>query len=172
MVDKNWDLKKFVTFVRETYRISWKEIYWKVWSYLHLLRCDRCQEFYPIAEMGFCKFHESSPKVKIGAAGPFGSTYEYSCCNEQVDVYQVLNGVKGVSGCQQVLHETRSLFNVPKERHKKILDRIIAHQLIILENPSGQIIEKIVLEEKSKGGTVPGTGNCFVTPEQTTNATT
>jgi len=37
IMDKNWDLKKFVTFVRETYRISWREIYWKVWSYLYLL---------------------------------------------------------------------------------------------------------------------------------------
>ena len=42
VIDRNWDLKKFVTFVRETYRISWKEIYWKVWSYLYLVRCDRC----------------------------------------------------------------------------------------------------------------------------------
>lgn len=36
MVDKDWDLKKFITFVRETYRISWKEIYWKVWAQLKL----------------------------------------------------------------------------------------------------------------------------------------
>ena len=42
VIDRNWDLKKFVTFVRETYRISWKEIYWKVWSYLNLIRCERC----------------------------------------------------------------------------------------------------------------------------------
>jgi hypothetical protein len=38
IMDRNWDLKKFVTFVRETYRISWREIYWKVWSYLYLLK--------------------------------------------------------------------------------------------------------------------------------------
>jgi len=52
VIDRTWDLKKFVTFVRETYRISWKEIYWKVWSYLFLIKCDVCQRFYPIAEMG------------------------------------------------------------------------------------------------------------------------
>lgn len=166
VVDKNWDLKKFVTFVRETYRISWKEIYWKVWSYLQLLKCDRCQEYYPIAEMGFCRFHEASPKVKLNSAGPFGSMYDYSCCNEQVDVYQVLNGVKGVSGCQTQLHETRSIYNVPKEKQKKIIDRIIAHQLIILENPTGAIIEKIKLEEKSKHGPVAGTGLCVTVTEQ------
>jgi len=81
VIDRNWDLKKFVTFVRETYRISWKEIYWKVWSYLHLIKCDRCQEFYPIAEMGVCKQHKTSPKVKMNLTGPFGSSYEYPCCS-------------------------------------------------------------------------------------------
>ena len=99
VVDKAWDLKKFVTYVRETYRISWKEIYWKVWSYLHLIKCDRCHEYYPIAEMGYCRYHSVAPKVKMNLHGPFGSTYEYSCCNNQVDVYQVLNGTKGDSGC-------------------------------------------------------------------------
>ena len=46
VVDKSWDLKKFVTFVRETYRISWREIYWKVWSYLYVFRCDSCREIF------------------------------------------------------------------------------------------------------------------------------
>ena len=36
VIDTSWDLKKFITFIRETYRISWKEIFWKVWSYLYL----------------------------------------------------------------------------------------------------------------------------------------
>ena len=39
VIDRNWDLKKFITYVRETYRISWKEIYWKVWSYLYVIKC-------------------------------------------------------------------------------------------------------------------------------------
>lgn len=42
-IDKDWDLKKFITFVRETYRISWKEIYWKVWAYLTVFSCSQCQ---------------------------------------------------------------------------------------------------------------------------------
>jgi len=59
--------------------------------------------------------------------GPFGSSYEYNCCSEQVDVYQVLNGQKGDQGCQTQLHETCFIYNVPKNKEKKILDRIIAH---------------------------------------------
>lgn len=101
VIDRNWDLKKFVTFVRETYRISWKEIYWKVWSYLNLIRCERCQEYYPVAEMGNCRYHPEPPRVKAG--GGLGSSlgvYEYKCCNETSDIYKVLNGSKSESGCK------------------------------------------------------------------------
>ena len=46
VIDKEWDLKKFITYVRETYRISWKEIYWKVWSHLNYFKCSKCDDFY------------------------------------------------------------------------------------------------------------------------------
>lgn len=141
MIDRNWDLKKFVTFVRETYRISWKEIYWKVWSYLYLIRCDRCQDYYPVAEMGNCRYHPEPPKAK--AAGSSAGTYEYKCCNEVVEIYDVLNGKKGEHGCQTQLHGTSYIYALPKHKEQKIIDRTIAHQLIILENPSGQIIERL-----------------------------
>ena len=72
VIDKNWDLKKFVTFVRETYRISWKEIYWKVWSYLHLMKCEFSNEYYPIAEMGQSRYHKQAAKIKMSAT-PLGS---------------------------------------------------------------------------------------------------
>lgn len=169
VVDKNWDLKKFVTFVRETYRISWKEIYWKVWSYLHLLKCDRCMEFYPIAEMGYCRSHTAPPKVKMSGS-PYGTQYEYGCCSEQVSVYQVLNGQKGDNGCLTQLHETRHIYNVTKAKEKKIIDRIIAHQLIILENPTGSFIESIRLEEKNKSGnSKEGTGVAVTVSETNQN---
>jgi len=92
VIDRNWDLKKFVTFVRETFRISWKEIY--------LIKCDRCQEYYPVAEMGNCRFHPEPPKVKVGGGmGGSAGLYEYKCCGETQDIYKVLNGCKGDSGC-------------------------------------------------------------------------
>lgn len=55
---------------------------------------------------------------------------------------------------------------MPKEKQQKIIDRIVAHQLIILENPTGTIIEKIKLEEKNKYGPVAGTGMCITVTEQ------
>jgi len=51
-------MKKFVTHVRETYRISWREIYWKVWSFLYVFRCERCSVFHHISELGNCRVHK------------------------------------------------------------------------------------------------------------------
>lgn len=77
----------------------------------------------------------------------------------------MLNGAKGDSGCVNQLHETTVLYNVPKTKEKKIIDRIIAHQLIILENPNSNFIESIRLQEKNKNGIVPGTGMAVTSKE-------
>ena len=91
VVDRSWDLKKFVTFVRETYRISWREIYWKVWSYLQVFKCERCNEYYHISELGNCHVHKQAPKVKMSLHGPLGSLYNYQCCSKEVSVTSILN---------------------------------------------------------------------------------
>ena len=65
VIDKEWDLKKVITYVRETYRISWKEIYWKVWSYLYIFSCSGCGEYFHISEMGNCRYHSGKPLLKM-----------------------------------------------------------------------------------------------------------
>ena len=57
---------------------------------------------------------------------------------------------------------------MPKSKEKKIIDRIIAHQLIILENPTSSFIDAIHLEEKLKNGqTKEGTGFAHTVKETT-----
>ena len=101
VINKEWDLKKFITYVRETYRISWKEIYWKVWSYLHIFKCNKCQEFYSVAEMGNCKYHEKSVKVQHQYTAPGGSLYNYECCGKSYHIQQLLElEGRGLNGCK------------------------------------------------------------------------
>ena len=98
VIDKSWDLKKFITYIRETYRISWKEIYWKIWAQLYLFKCDRCQEYYPLSELGNCSFHLGKPRFEIQFLNPEQSTVSFTCCTQKLDIYDVLKGTK--SGCQ------------------------------------------------------------------------
>jgi len=44
-------------------------------------------------------------------------------------------------GCEQQVHEISETFQLDPEKEKKITDRIIAHQLIILENTGNRYIE-------------------------------
>ena len=45
------------------------------------------------------------------------------------------------------MHEVSQTFNLDPEKEKKITDRIIAHQLIILETTGNKYIEKINIRE-------------------------
>ena len=60
-----------------------------------------------------------------------------------MDIYKVLNGSKCDNGCETQLHGTSYIYAMPKHKEQKIIDRIISHQLIIMDNPGGQIIEKL-----------------------------
>jgi hypothetical protein len=152
VVDKSWDLKKFVTFVRETYRISWREIYWKVWSYLYVFKCDRCNIFYHISELGNCKVHRQPPKVKMSLTGPLGSNYAFSCCDKEVNVTSIINEVnEEKNGCETMVHEMTETYQLDNGKEKKITDRIIAHQLIILEHTGTKCIEKMMVREFNEG---------------------
>ena len=128
VIDRSWDLKKFVTFVRETYRISWREIYWKVWSYLEVFMCERCNNYYHIAELANCQVHKQPPKVKMALDGPIGSNYQYSCCEKEVNVTGLLNGEKDQqNGCDIQVHEVSLTYLFDPSQEQKITDRIIAH---------------------------------------------
>lgn len=47
---------------------------------------------------------------------------------------------------------------MPKSKEKKIIDRLLAHQLIAIENPSNHVIEEIRFKDKSKPGIEDGSG--------------
>jgi hypothetical protein len=49
------------------------------------------------------------------------------------------------------MHEISETFQLDPEKEKKITDRIIAHQLIILENTGNRYIEQIKIKEFQKG---------------------
>jgi len=84
--------------------------------------------------------------------GPMGSNYVYSCCDKEVNVTQILNQQSETSsGCDVQVHEVSQTYMMEQAKEKKITDRIIAHQLIILENTvNDHYIEKISIREFNK----------------------
>ena len=41
-IDTSFNVNKFITYIRSKYKISWREIYWKVWSFLNVFKCESC----------------------------------------------------------------------------------------------------------------------------------
>lgn len=62
----------------------------------------------------------------------------------------MLKGCKGDHGCQTQLHGTNYIYGVAQNKEQKIINRIISHQLIILDNPLTESIERIELTNSAK----------------------
>lgn len=97
--------------------------------------------------MGNCHVHKQKPKVKMNLNGPLGSNYQYACCEKETSVINILNYNDHETGCETQVHEVSQTFNLDQSKEKKITDRIIAHQLIILETTGNKYIEKITIRE-------------------------
>ena len=94
--------------------------------------------------MGNCQVHKVQPKVKMSLSGPLGSNYQYACCEKEVNVTNILNmNTENQNGCDVQVHEVSQPYQLDGQKEKKITDRIIAHQLIILETTGNKYIEHI-----------------------------
>lgn len=54
---------------------------------------------------------------------------------------------KGTNGCKMKMHEPYSNVSMNIDKERKILDRVVSHQLIILENPPESPIEEIKVSQ-------------------------
>lgn len=80
----------------------------------------------------------------MSLSGPLGSNYQYSCCEKEVNVTNILNmNTESQNGCDVQVHEVSQPYQLDGQKEKKITDRIIAHQLIILETTGNKYIEHI-----------------------------
>jgi len=101
VIDKDWDLKKFITYIRENYRISWKEIFWKVWAQLKIMNCVTCDTYFHISDYNSCLYHNSKPIVKQSILNSFDTNYVFTCCPETVFVRDIIEQKKTLqsTGC-------------------------------------------------------------------------
>ena len=57
--DENFKLNRFINQLHSTSRLSWREIYWKLWSKSVFLCCEQCKQRFPVCDLLFCKYHPS-----------------------------------------------------------------------------------------------------------------
>ena len=83
----------------------------------------------------------------MSLTGPMGSNYSHSCCDKEISVTAILNQCEIQSGCDEMVHEVSETYQLDHTKEKKITDRIIAHQLIILENTTKHCMDNIKIRE-------------------------
>ena len=75
VADRFWDTNKFIHYLRQQCNLSWKEIYYKIWSHFVVLHCGECDQDFIGAEISQCAYH--SQKARFGSGSTNGT---YQCC--------------------------------------------------------------------------------------------
>jgi hypothetical protein len=95
----NWDMNKFLLNLRAR-KLSWREIYWKVWGIIATLRCTVCKKNFPAAEMGHCAYCSTAPVFRPGQ-----NHGVYPCCNSTALRFDS-SGLQGMRrGCRATEHQ-------------------------------------------------------------------
>jgi hypothetical protein len=95
--DPDFSATKFIAFVKERYRISWKEMYWKVAGFNVTAHCLNCRQVFVLPKTYFCRTH---PEPGINQYGE--NKRYYKCCNSYEDRFSL---APGASGCESSRHE-------------------------------------------------------------------
>jgi hypothetical protein len=66
VADRSWDINKFLMFLKQK-SISWKDMYWKIWSRLLTYECSECEKMFVGAEIGHCSYHPQKAKFNFGS---------------------------------------------------------------------------------------------------------
>ncbi len=72
--DPSWKLQRHLANLRAQH-VSWRHVYFGIWSVLHILYCHRCLRHFPACDLAKCSFH---PEEAIYQAGKAAG--RYPCC--------------------------------------------------------------------------------------------
>lgn len=67
VVDRAWDVNKFLISLRQNKKYSWREVYWKIWGLTHSFSCTRCARQFLAAELTHCSYHSQDPQFEPGS---------------------------------------------------------------------------------------------------------
>ena len=94
--DPDFNVYKFINFVKERYRISWKEMFWKVSAFSYYTKCNECEETFVLPKAYCCSYHDSHPTTAYG-----GNNQLYVCCGLKNERFTV---IPRRTGCKTKLH--------------------------------------------------------------------
>ena len=91
VVDARWDVSAYVASLRSK-RLSWKEVFWRLWAVVQHDVCKVCGRGFVVAEIGHCSYHQALPRFELGS-----STGVFPCCGAEVQRFE--GGTVRQGGC-------------------------------------------------------------------------
>lgn len=93
IADWEFDTSKFVRFVKERYRVSWRELYWKIWALNYSFRWSTWNEDFVLPQYWFwsknAKLNKSSYLVQSGTA-PLRENFHSIDDQKDSEIYKAL----------------------------------------------------------------------------------
>lgn len=65
--DRSFDIKKFINFLRQTMKYTWKEIYWKIYAHTVDFDCKTCGKKFNGATAKQCSYHTGKAMYSFGS---------------------------------------------------------------------------------------------------------
>ncbi|KAL1502409.1 hypothetical protein ABEB36_007555 [Hypothenemus hampei] len=126
--DPHWNINDYIGKLHKILK-TWRKVYWRLWGDAHFLYCIVCKRYFPINQMGWCRYHPDTPQFFTldaqKAPLPIG---RYPCCGERAYRFQVL---ENYSSCQFRQH----IVTVEDVRQSAIYNMLDNYRHLIEEEP-------------------------------------
>ncbi|KAL0207005.1 hypothetical protein P9112_012716 [Eukaryota sp. TZLM1-RC] len=81
-VDDSFDVNQWFFELKSSQKLSWRDIYWKVFGLLTVFDCSTCGQTFSLSLLNHCRYHPMAPSHSV-----------YPCCNTSA------SSLNDVSGC-------------------------------------------------------------------------
>ncbi|XP_060533747.1 SANT and BTB domain regulator of class switch recombination isoform X2 [Cylas formicarius] len=126
--DSSWQLNDYIVKLQKLLK-TWRKVYWRLWGEGHFLFCNACKRYFPVNQIGWCRYHTDNPQFFTldaqKAPLPIG---RYPCCGERAYRFQLL---ESYSGCQFRQHTVAT----QDVRHAAVLSMLETYRHLIEEEP-------------------------------------
>jgi hypothetical protein len=144
--DSNWVIDEFFGFLKKN-GVSWRRIFWKVWSRLISDECTEWGQKFVLAESDHCTYHPEKPKFLYG-----WNNGTYSCCEAEAVRF---NTNSNNSGCKYRSHTFKalkadSLEYIFMTKHYEILKEPPIKSSSDTLNQVGEVKVELPTDEESK----------------------
>lgn len=76
--DRSFEIKKFISYLKNTIKMSWKQIYWKVYSHTLDFECKTCGNRFTGPYSTHWYYHPGKPVFSFGS-----NKGTFACCNKE-----------------------------------------------------------------------------------------